>query len=124
MSLSALGQEISIEKYQLKLGEQLEIGTVMYQFNNVLSDSRCPKDVTCVMAGWATIEVKITQEGENANIKTVKIPAAEPSTANPELLVLDTGQRVLAGVLTPYPEANQAMEAREYALEIWLVTEH
>ena len=116
-----MGQEQLQEKHQIKVGEQVELLSNTYEFIGVTMDSRCPKDVTCVMAGWAMIEVKVTQHGEAPVIQTVKIPATIPSNQNPELLVMENGARILAGVLTPYPVSTQTMEEREYCLELWVM---
>lgn len=50
-SLAMAGQEVNPNKYSIKVGEQVEILTNTFEFLKVTMDSRCPKDVTCVMAG-------------------------------------------------------------------------
>lgn len=44
---------------ELKTGEQAAIGNVTIKFKKVLSDSRCPRGVTCIWAGEAKVLVAI-----------------------------------------------------------------
>lgn len=64
------------------------------------------------------VDLKITQQGQAPYIKSVKIPAEIPSKANPKLLCMESGDCVYAALLTPYPLTTQAMEDRDYCLEL------
>jgi len=49
--------------YKLQFGKTLSINDVSFQFVKVVSDSRCPKNVSCVWAGEVAILVNIIKEG-------------------------------------------------------------
>ena len=118
-----MSQQIVQEKFQLKAGEKSTILTNDYEFVAVTMDSRCPMDVTCVMAGWAMVDVKITQLGEEPYVKSIKIPADQAELNHPLLLEMSTGEKVIVGRLLPYPISTEKFEDREYVLELWSVKE-
>lgn len=55
------------DQFQLKINQtaSLEHDTIKVKFLNVISDSRCPTDVTCVWEGEAKITVNIMKDGQN-----------------------------------------------------------
>ncbi|MCX7548971.1 hypothetical protein OS188_13530 [Xanthomarina sp. F1114] len=48
---------------KLFLGKTYHIEDVQIKFSDVLADSRCPEDITCVWAGEATVLVDIIENG-------------------------------------------------------------
>jgi hypothetical protein len=69
--------------FLLRIGETVGIQTfdtiVIVQMSDVLNDSRCPEDVTCVSAGFATVRlaVQTALEVQDVNIDVPPDGAAE-----------------------------------------------
>ena len=111
---------LSVE-YKLVKGVHMVKEGHKIHFEEVLSDSRCPKDVTCVMAGWAMVKVNIIQSGDtNPRTIELKIPATMHHDLMPVVYQNENG-KMLAANLTPYPFSTQAFEDRDYCLELlWI----
>jgi hypothetical protein len=119
ISLSAQVQEENrIFNSVLQGGEQLEIGDKSIRFKEVVSDSRCPKDVTCVWAGEAKVLIEIFENGKLLNKKLVVI--------NPygidEIPVQFSGGGGIYSItvfkLFPYPSSASKKDAIDYTLEM------
>ena len=57
---------------KLVYGETLQINDIEIKFVQVLSDSRCPKNVTCVRAGEAVVLVDVFKNGKKIEQKELK----------------------------------------------------
>ncbi len=124
ISLSAQDQEENrIFNSVLQGGEQLEFGDKSIRFKEVISDSRCPKDVTCVWAGEAKVLIEIFEKGKLINKKLVVI---NPSAIDEIPLQFSAGGGIYyisAFRLFPYPSAASKKDKIDYALELQ-VSEH
>ena len=111
---------LSVEYKLLKGVHMVDQGHKIH-FEEVISDSRCPKDVTCVMAGWAMIKVNLIESGDNnPQSIEVKIPATMHPRIMPVLFENENGQMLVAN-LSPYPLSTEKFENREYCLELlWI----
>jgi len=102
-----LGQEftLSIGQTAVVRGENLRI-----TFLEVLEDSRCPKNVTCIWAGRVRCLVEITDKDGSQEVELTE----------PGLTDKSTGQIYQGYQLTfrvqPYPEAGREISAEEYRL--------
>ncbi|MEP0262467.1 hypothetical protein [Dokdonia sp.] len=99
---------------KLELGERQEINTVEITFLEVLEDSRCPKDVSCVWAGQAKIKVLI-QEKDTAPVEKEFI--FDASGKNVFIYKSET-IAIKALRLSPYPKTSLAIKKRVYYLEL------
>ena len=104
---ASLGQKFSLAIGQSAeiTGEDLTVG-----FKDVVEDSRCPKNVTCIWAGRASCIVEIRQAGQ-----TEQTVLTEPG------LTFDAvGQQyrnyTFAFRVEPYPEAGKKIEKGDYRL--------
>jgi len=97
----SMGQTASIQDEALKL-----------KFLEVISDSRCPKDVTCVWQGQASCLVEITYLESLYKVTLVQpgLPE-EPSQ-------IDFKEYVIKFDLTPYPEAGKEIKKNDYQLQL------
>ena len=97
----SMGQTVSIQDEELKL-----------RFLEVISDSRCPKDVTCVWQGQASCLVEITYLESLYKVTLVQpgLPE-EPSQ-------IDFKEYVIKFDLTPYPEAGKEIKKNDYQLQL------
>ena len=105
---AGLGQEFSLaigQKARIT-GENLEIG-----FKEVIEDSRCAKEVTCVWEGRVVCLVEITQDGVLNEI-TITQPGLTDHAAQESL----QGYTFTFNV-EPYPEeADKQIRSTEYRL--------
>ncbi|MFN3598039.1 MAG: hypothetical protein ACK41D_12320 [Rubricoccaceae bacterium] len=91
--------------FDLAVGEAVRVGAHTVRFLDVLEDSRCPANVTCVWQGRAVVRVQI----DGGETKAIAIPHGLPSADPPSQLVL--GERSLAALnLLPYPGTPEAAE--------------
>ena len=117
LSIPLVAQEdkpIEVPQIAIKLGvaETIQLDGISVSFLEVMTDSRCPRNVDCMWAGEAKVKVKIdTADGDGIE-KTI---------------VFRNGMSVIAGLfenkelqflrLTPYPDANIPVADRApYAL--------
>jgi len=58
------------EEFSLSVGESVEIAgeDLSITFEDVIEDSRCPKDVECIWEGRAVIALRITKAGTSHDI--------------------------------------------------------
>lgn len=119
ISLSAQNQEENrIFNSVLQGGEQLEFGDKSIRFKEVISDSRCPKDVTCVWAGEAKVLIEIFEKGKLINEKQVVI---NPYAIDEIPLQFSAGDRIYsitAFKLFPYPSTASKKDRTDYTLEM------
>ena len=87
------------------------------QFANVVNDSRCPKGVTCVWAGTATVLLRlIPTTGETLNVLAV-LPGGVAKDDVANQIAIDTlGTSLTLAELEPYPTAGADKSERSRAL--------
>lgn len=102
----------------LQPGEFFSFGRNSIHFKEVVSDSRCPKDVTCVWAGEAKILVELY---ENGSLLKEKILTLSSSKIPLEFSVQGTNYSINKMVLYPYPTTK--LVDPEYSLEIMILEE-
>jgi len=116
ISLSAQVQEENrIFNSVLQGGEQLEFGDKSIRFKEVISDSRCPKDVTCVWAGEAKVMIEIFEKGKLINEKLVVINAYAIDEIPLQFSAEGGIYSITAFRLFPYPSTASK---KDYTLEM------
>lgn len=104
---------------KLPLGETYTLDQAELVFVDVLSDSRCPKDVTCVWAGQAVALVEVYKDQVLIERKEVVFEPGKNTNLNLKTLCANKGLRVLANNLLPYPEQSQEKIKKEaYYLQL------
>lgn len=104
---------------KLPLGKTYTLDQVELVFVDVLSDSRCPKDVTCVWAGQAVALVEVYKDQVLIERKEVVFEPGKNTNLNLKTLCANKGLRVLANNLLPYPEQSQEKIKKEaYYLQL------
>ncbi len=114
-------QDSTSEIFKLKQDVHLVKKGQKMHFQEVVSDSRCPSDVTCIMAGWAIVKINLI-ENENKNLRVVeiKIPAGIITGTEPVLFESAKGKMLVTGLM-PYPVTTTPFEERDYCLELrWI----
>lgn len=99
----------------VKLGQSVDCGGgIAIRFEDVLEDSRCPKDVNCVWAGNAKVSVTVTRTGKeparvelNTNL--------EPRTAR----VLNCAMEVIR--LDPLRRVHEKVDKSAYIVRLKVI---
>lgn len=105
-ALLAPGDEVAVEGRAVRL-----------RFAAVVEDSRCPREVTCVWAGRAVVEVAATV-GADGPERTARLEVGAQA-GGAHLF----GVRVAAESLEPWPRAGQPTRPEEYRLRLVRVPE-
>lgn len=103
----SLGQEFSLSVGQSAFikGENLEI-----KFEEVVEDSRCPWEVTCVWEGRVSLSVEINENDVSDNIEL-----SQPGLTDQSVVATHEGYQFTYKV-EPYPEAGKPISVDEYRL--------
>lgn len=104
------------EPVELRQGEAARIASeaLEIRFEAVASDSRCPRGVTCIWAGEASVRVEVRLGGGEATRYEVKSTKA----ATP---VGDSGFSVRLRGLEPYPVSGRRVDARDYRASLEVI---
>lgn len=111
-----VGPPIIVTK--LLLGNQYEYNSHIVKFIDVLNDSRCPKNVTCVRAGEAKVLVAIYKDAEFIEEKIIEITPTTYLIENLPQLIISGETTIKVFNLIPYPEFGNAIKKEDYILQI------
>ena len=97
------------EAFTLTPGAAADFGTESLQvgFDQVLSDSRCPRNAQCIVAGEATVRIWLSKPPrgrENRELKTTPDASQAPYDAYKVTLV----------TLVPSPEVGSTIRSTDY----------
>jgi D-arabinose 5-phosphate isomerase GutQ len=127
-SLSAQEND-SIIKFgaEINAGELFSFENKSIQFKKVITDSRCPKDVTCIWAGEAKVLIAIMENGKQVEEKIITLTGGADITslANGKDFTLsfsDSKEHYSLNALNlyPYPTSTHKIKDSEYCLFIQL----
>lgn len=107
--------EVNVYSSSLSVGEVLNLNKRSIVFKNVVSDSRCPKDVTCVWAGEAKVTVEIYEDGNTMGEKIIVINS---SNIPVEFSLSNVIYSIRGISLTPYPSVNKEGMPKNYVLQM------
>ncbi len=101
---------------KLQNGATYNHENVSIKFIKVVTDSRCPKYVSCIWAGEAEVLVAVFNKGEKVEEKVLKL-APTASLQNALNLIFKTDTVSISGFnLLPYPEHGASIKAEDYVL--------
>lgn len=111
--LFAQDTQVNMYSSSLTIGERLEFGNRSLKFKNVISDSRCPKAVTCIWAGEAIIAVEVYEDGKCIEEKVISVTSSNiPLEFTAEDIIYN-----IAGLsLSPLPSVKKQNLPEEYRL--------
>ena len=119
-STYAMGQNNSAETpkigIKIPLGKTLEFKGVSIKFLEVMEDSRCPKDVTCIWAGRAIVKAEVTI-GVKKEEKTLIFGEVRPGEEKNTTLYTSREFAIEGLTLNPYP-TSQSSEDTNYVLVV------
>ena len=103
----------NIYKESLCAGDVMQLGDKGIKFKKVVSDSRCPKNVTCVWAGEVKILIEFYEDGK---LKGEKIVAG----SNNSISEFFKNEEIEISQLNvyPYPETSSKILPEEYSVSI------
>ena len=96
------------------------------RFKKIVSDSRCPKKVTCIWAGEVKVLVEFYEDGKLKGDKI--ITGTNISMGDNEIIAganislaeffNNSEFKIKKVVVTPYPEAGRKIGLEEYSVEL------
>jgi hypothetical protein len=104
-----LGQEFSLSIGQTAVirGQALQI-----TFDDVIEDSRCPSDVTCIWAGRVSCIIKLTEGSSHYRMVLTESGLTDQYASE------TYKEYQLAFQVRPYPEAGQSIQRDAYRLQL------
>lgn len=103
---------------QLKIGEFIEHNEITIKFNDVLSDSRCPKDAHCIWAGEVVVLVTILKNGKKLEQKKLTLNSTSQLQNITGNLYTTNTFKVTGFTVFPYPHTKAKIDKKEYILKI------
>jgi hypothetical protein len=99
------------EAFTIKVGQTASITgeNLTVTFNEVIGDSRCPKDVKCIWAGVVSLRVTFVQN------KTSNSVALKESGSTDEAKDVYSDYKLTFNV-SPYPESTKTIATKDYEL--------
>lgn len=101
------------EELDLNIGEMKKVGSdkTLVEFLDVLEDSRCPLNVTCVWAGNGKVQIRI--DDREINLNTYLEPR-DTTISNHSIKLIS---------LKPYPEHPQKIDRHNYKVRLQIINE-
>jgi hypothetical protein len=110
----ATGQNGGDKPIQLGLGEAVEVEGLKLSFEKLLSDSRCPVNVTCVWQGTVEVEVHVSDPSGNERSLIIDLVRANPAD-------LGDGKSLRLVTVTPGPrKVSAAPDTLAYRITLLL----
>ena len=111
---SAQEEVEEIEHYaKTYVGEAFNFGGKTIRFKEVVVDSRCPSDVTCIRAGEAKILIEIFRNGNLVGEEIISTQSQNFSLAK----FFQGNFSLDAVALLPYPKTSRKIKASDYQLQ-------
>jgi len=103
----SLGEEFELAVHQTA---QISADNISVTFQEVLEDSRCPVDVTCIWAGLAEVSLQVAVSGQEREISL--------STSPPENSAVFENYTFLLISVRPVPRSDQTMDRSAYFVTV------
>lgn len=102
----------------LNFGESLQFEDISIKFVEVVQDSRCPKNVTCIWAGKVVVLVVIYNDNKKLEQKKLTLsPTSQLQDIVGNLYASETLKLTVFNVF-PYPDTKAKIDMNDYYLEI------
>jgi len=117
MPLASCAQGFSSDKkYDLRLGQQVQVGDYILIFQEVEEDSRCPKGTNCIWAGRAVVKLSVLTPGKQPTEHKAIFGQTKGDEKANTTVVLEGSYSIELTGLKPYPEAD--VEMGPYVLKV------
>lgn len=97
--------------------DTLSLDDYSVKFSKVITDSRCPKNVTCVWAGEVVFELEIFKNDKFLATETFKIPPTSYTTQERKSLFVEGKLKLYLYNVMPFPKAEQKTIKADYYLQ-------
>lgn len=117
-SQSKEDKPVDVPKIAMKvaLGETIVTNGYSITFSEVLEDSRCPTNVTCIWEGRVKINVKIEEKGKKAVTETLIFGATRSGEDKNHMFFTSGGMKLEGIKVTPYPKTDKEKKEEKYTL--------
>lgn len=102
---------------KMGLGQSVVIGDTTLKFVEVLEDSRCPKNVTCIWQGRVRISVEVSLRDGSVKLKELIFGQTKPGELGTTILYSYDDYLLKGIAVTPYPDIQDTGE-KNYELLI------
>ena len=103
---------------KLHFGEEQQFKGVTLKFVEVIQDSRCPKDVTCIWAGEVVVSVVFFKNGKELEQKTLTLSPTSPLQAKLGNLFSSEGLTISGLNVLPYPTSKGKTKVEDYYIQL------
>ncbi|MBO6605483.1 hypothetical protein [Psychroserpens sp.] len=102
----------------VKFKERVNFENYTVELKELLSDSRCPKDVMCIRAGEAKLIVTIYENNAFVKEKELIIHASGYISKELNLIAEFDDYYIYGTMLTPYPKSTNKIKEKDYRLSL------
>lgn len=102
---------------KVPLNSSVEMKGVTIKFTEVVEDSRCPTNVSCIWEGRAIVKAEVTAKGKT-NEKTLLFGATQPGEKENSNLYSSSEFAINGLTLNPYPTSENSGKVNNYVLVI------
>ncbi len=114
------GKGLGPSNVSLRVGEEVTIETAQITLilNAVTEDSRCPASVTCIQAGWVTVDISMKEDGDTTGQFFWTLP--QKYDGPPSEVTVDNITIRLVEV-KPYPQEPGGIPQEEYEVVLEMI---
>jgi hypothetical protein len=114
------GREPRPSEISLRVGEEVTIeqAKISLILNAVTEDSRCPSSVTCIHAGWVTVDISMKEDGDTTGQFFWTLPEKHDGPPS-EVTVDNITIRLLE--VKPYPNEPGKIPQNEYEVVLEII---
>lgn len=105
---------------KISLGESLTLENHTIKFMEVLEDSRCPKNTTCIWDGGARVLVEVSEKGKENFEKILIFGKVNKGESDDKELLSYNNSKVIGLKLNPYPNSEEAIAGEPYILFVYI----
>ena len=109
---------VEIYSSSLGVGEVLRLGEKTIKFKELISDSRCPQDVTCIWPGEAKLLFEVFENGKLSGEEIVVISGGGTAKRFLNEFFPEGFYSFTAYNLEPYPKTTRKIKPSAYRLEL------
>jgi len=103
---------------KLKIGQEMTLPEHSLKFIKVISDGRCPSDVSCIWEGEIKALIGIYKAQQLVEEKTMVIKGHGKTVIDKNLLFKNEDQQIHGYNIIPYPNSTDQIAAEDYVLEL------
>ena len=103
---------------RLEFGKVFQVADVELKFVEVVSDSRCPKNVTCVWAGEVVVLVDVYKDGKKVEQKKLTFNSSSQLQNQFANLFASEDLNISAYNVSPYPVYGEKIKSGNYYIQL------